>query len=416
MADIFLSYSRDDRPKAEIIAKALEAAGYSVWWDKVLRAGQTYDEVTEDMLSDSKVAVVLWSKTSVNSKWVRAEATLGQRRCALVPAMIEEAERPIMFELVQSADLIGWEGDIEEPRWRQFVADIQLGIAKQTPPEPEPEPEEVEQPQKKKGKLGLLISIIMLSLLGGGAYMAWNGHFDHLADSFSDCDVCPKMVRLEPGVFNMGSPDDEPGRTGTEGPRHLVQIPAFAVAETEVTFAEWDACVADGGCGGYSPPDQGFGRGDQPVIGVSWNDTQAYVQWLSLRAGRTYRLPSEAEWEYAARANTMTAYWWGVEFNTEIVPLDAPRAVSDLQANPFGLKGLLGNAREWVEDCYVNSYLDAPTDGRAQVDGDCSRRVLRGGAWSRNAEDHRAANRARTDADTRDNVFGFRVATNGPSR
>ncbi|MDP1554697.1 MAG: toll/interleukin-1 receptor domain-containing protein, partial [Hyphomonas sp.] len=124
MADIFLSYSRADRPKAQMVAEALIAEGFSVWWDKVLRAGQTYDEVTEGMLRDSDVVIVLWSAVSVKSKWVRAEATLGQRTSALIPAMIEDAERPIMFELTQSADLIGWEGDRSDPRWKEFVADI----------------------------------------------------------------------------------------------------------------------------------------------------------------------------------------------------------------------------------------------------------------------------------------------------
>ncbi|WP_353255607.1 toll/interleukin-1 receptor domain-containing protein [Hyphomonas sp.] len=116
MASIFLSYSRADRPKAQVIAEALIAEGFVVWWDKALRAGQTYDEVTEDMLRESDAVVVLWSTVSVKSKWVRAEATLGQRTLALVPAMIEDANRPIMFELTQSADLIGWDADRGDPR------------------------------------------------------------------------------------------------------------------------------------------------------------------------------------------------------------------------------------------------------------------------------------------------------------
>ncbi|MEE9380485.1 MAG: TIR domain-containing protein, partial [Hyphomonadaceae bacterium] len=128
MADVFLSYSRVDREKAQTIAQALEAEGLSVWWDKILHAGQTYDEVTENMLRDSKVCVVLWSAVSVKSKWVRAEATLGERSSAVVPAMLEEAERPIMFELTQTADLIGWDGDRSEERWKTFVADIRLAL------------------------------------------------------------------------------------------------------------------------------------------------------------------------------------------------------------------------------------------------------------------------------------------------
>ena len=128
VADIFLSYSRADRPKAQQIAKALEQEGFTVWWDKILRAGQTYDEVTEGMLRDARVVIVLWSEVSVKSKWVRAEATLGERTSTVIPAMIQDAERPIMFELTQSADLIGWDGDHEDSRWKGFVADIRLAL------------------------------------------------------------------------------------------------------------------------------------------------------------------------------------------------------------------------------------------------------------------------------------------------
>lgn len=134
MASIFLSYSRADRPKAQQIAETLQAEGFSVWWDKVLRAGQTYDEVTEGMLRDADVVIVLWSTVSVKSKWVRAEATLGQRTSVLVPAMIEDAERPIMFELTQSADLIGWDGDRNDPRWKEFVADVSRAAEQSVPP------------------------------------------------------------------------------------------------------------------------------------------------------------------------------------------------------------------------------------------------------------------------------------------
>ena len=133
MASIFLSYSRADRPKAQIIAEALSAEGFEVWWDKVLRAGETYDEVTETRLRDADAVIVLWSTVSVKSKWVRAEATLGQRTSVLIPAMIEEAERPIMFELTQSADLIGWEGDRSDPRWKAFVDDARGVIGKPAP-------------------------------------------------------------------------------------------------------------------------------------------------------------------------------------------------------------------------------------------------------------------------------------------
>lgn len=492
MADIFLSYSRADRPKAQVIAEALEAEGFSVWWDKVLRAGQTYDEVTEGMLRDSQVVIVLWSEVSVKSKWVRAEATLGQRTSAVIPAMIEDAERPIMFELTQSADLIGWEGDRTDPRWQQFVADIRLALTRapaetvapaaaaaeksapvdatiettfwtsvsdttdpadlhaylkrypdghysalarnrlaqlerKAAPAPAPVPQTQTKPAPApvpaKGGFPTGAVIAGLAIMGIVAVVALGVWSDRdpvpaIPDEapepvtvFADCDTCPAMQIIEAGSFMMGSPEDEDGRTGNESPRHDVTLPRFAIGKTEITFDEWDACLADGGCGGYEPPDRGFGRGGQPVIGVSWQDAQSYARWLSGKTDRTYRLPTEAEWEYAARGGTETPYWWGTAFSSQYAPTGAPRPVSELAENPFGLQGMLGNAREWVEDCYINNYNDAPTDGTAQRGGDCSLRVLRGGAWPRDADDHRAANRARIDAGVRDQVFGFRVAS-----
>ena len=510
LADIFLSYSRADRPKAQQIAKALEQEGFSVWWDKVLRAGQTYDEVTEGMLREAKVVVVLWSEVSVKSKWVRAEATLGERSSAVVPAMIEDAERPIMFELTQSADLIGWDGDREENRWKGFVADIRLAVDSRTAPDspsapvpnaapppadatientfwtsikdsddaadfeaylsrytdghfvdlarnrlaglsrtqaplstPAPAPPPVTPPAASApavpaapsppaspadpsggfqwkpaytiaAALGALVVAIGLgtTLMGSPTQPALAEAEEETGPAiFADCETCPSMVPLPAGTFMMGSPESEIGRTGNESPLHEVTLPAFAIGQTEVTFAQWENCIADGGCGGYTPPDRGFGTGNQPVIGVSWSDANAYARWLSGKTGRIYRLPTEAEWEYAARAGTQTAYWWGEAFDPTKAPSSAPVAVDTLAENPFGLKGMLGNAREWVEDCYINNYDTAPTNGQAQQGGDCARRVLRGGAWGRDADDHRAANRARIDRNVRDKVFGFRVVT-----
>lgn len=133
MPDLFLSYSREDRPRAQIIASALMAEGFSVWWDAMLRSGEAYDEVTEGNLRDAAAVIVLWSKTSVKSKWVRAEATLGERHSTLLPAIIEDCERPLRFELIQTADLVHWDGDRTAPVWRAFAADIRKTIGAAAP-------------------------------------------------------------------------------------------------------------------------------------------------------------------------------------------------------------------------------------------------------------------------------------------
>ena len=138
-------------------------------------------------------------------------------------------------------------------------------------------------------------------------------------DAFTDCGGCPEMVMIPGGTFMIGSPADEPGRFSDEGPRHQVTIEPFAMGKTEVTFAEWDACVTAGGCNGYKRLPLPWGRGSQPVVAVSWKDAKAYVSWLSQHTGQPYRLPSEAEWEYAARAGTTTRYASG----DAITPKDA---------------------------------------------------------------------------------------------
>jgi formylglycine-generating enzyme required for sulfatase activity len=244
-------------------------------------------------------------------------------------------------------------------------------------------------------------------------------------DTFRDCDVCPEMVVLAGGTFTMGSPAGEAGRDSDEGPQRQVTIAPFAIGKTEVTFEQWDACVTAGGCNGHRPSDAGWGRGSRPVINVSWNDAQAYVAWLSNKTGRTYRLPTEAEWEYAARAGTTTPFSFGATISTAQANYDGDytygsgskgedrrRTVpaGSLPANPWGLHEVHGNVWEWVEDCYHASYQGAPTNGRAWVDQSCTARVLRGGSWVNDPGDLRSAGRGWGEPDTRDDNGGFRVA------
>ena len=213
---------------------------------------------------------------------------------------------------------------------------------------------------------------------------------------FRDCSECPEMV-VPSGSFMMGSPNSEKGRDDDEGPRHRVSIDyRLAVGVYEVTFAEWDACVSAGGCGGYRPDDRGWGRGNRPVINVRWEDAQSYVRWLSNKTGKSYRLLSESEWEYVARAGSVTAYSWGNEIGHNRANCDGcgsrwdnekTAPVGAFSANAWGLHDVHGNVWEWVEDCWNDSYTGAPADGSAWESGDCSRRVLRGGSWRRRTEE-----------------------------
>jgi formylglycine-generating enzyme required for sulfatase activity len=244
-----------------------------------------------------------------------------------------------------------------------------------------------------------------------------------------DCIKCPEMVVVPPGEFMMGSPNDEQGRDSDEGPLHRVTFAkSFAVGRFSVTFDEWDACVADGGCNGYRPSDsesalqdEGWGRGLRPVINVSWDDAKAYVAWLSRKTGQAYRLLSEAEREYVTRAGTRTPYWWGSSISESqanygiIGRHSTPRKtvpVDSFQPNPWGLYQVHGDVLEWVEDCYHDSYAGAPSTGLAWVSGDCSRRVDRGGSWFPNRPWEfrlRSAARGWAFKSDRGGVLGFRV-------
>jgi formylglycine-generating enzyme required for sulfatase activity len=239
------------------------------------------------------------------------------------------------------------------------------------------------------------------------------------------------MVIVPVGEFLMGSPSGERGRGPDEVPLHKVSIRrAFAVGTFEVTFAEWAGCVAGGGCANnQNPGDQGWGRGKRPVINVSWNDAMQYVFWLSKETGKTYRLLTEAEWEYAARGVTSasaphTAFSTGATISIDQANYNGnygyggPRGeyrqktleVGSFSGNAFGLHDMHGNVWEWVHDCYKNSYDGAPTDGTAVAYTGCDNRVLRGGSWNNDPQNLRSASRFALRSDFRLNGTGFRVA------
>jgi formylglycine-generating enzyme required for sulfatase activity len=238
---------------------------------------------------------------------------------------------------------------------------------------------------------------------------------------FKECASCPKMVLVPAGQFMMGSSAAEKDHGGDEEPRHRVSIPkAFAVSQYEITFDEWDACVALGGCK-YKPDDEGWGRGRRPVINISWDDAHDYLRWLQRHTGKQYRLLSEAEWEYAARAGSEKAYWWGDEIGkgnancngcneVRLGPTLSTAFVGSFPANPFGLYDMNGNVSEWVEDCDNDSYTAAPSDGSAWTSGGCFSRVIRGGSWTDSSPALRSARRDRHSTVDRVNDRGIRIA------
>lgn len=243
----------------------------------------------------------------------------------------------------------------------------------------------------------------------------------------------PAMVVVPAGSFVMGPHPDDPLQPDIEKPRHRVTFDKpFAISQYEITFAEFDRFVAS--TANRKPSDQGWGsehwgRGDTPVFNVSWHDAQRYAQWLSEQTGEHYQLPSESQWEYAARAGTITAFHTGDCIDTDqanyhgryafgacpLAPLYRGRTtpVGSFAPNPWGLYDVHGNVFEWTRDCWHTSYRGAPDDGTAWMNlGDnvnCDRRVLRGGSWSGRPRDIRSAARSHNDAEFKSIFIGFRV-------
>jgi formylglycine-generating enzyme required for sulfatase activity len=240
---------------------------------------------------------------------------------------------------------------------------------------------------------------------------------------FKECAVaCPLMVVIPAGKSTMGSSEDEVGRTKGEGPQHEVTITkTFAASKYEVTFDQWDACVAAAACPGAK---DAWGRGIMPVINVSWEDAKLYVAWLSRFTGKEYRLLAEAEWEYAARAGSTTRYSWGDEPGISNANCNGcggawmlqTAPVGSFRPNPFGMYDMEGNVWEWVEDIWHDSYEGAPANGAAWLQGgDATYRVVRGGSWHNETELVRAAIRFKRHRSVQFDTLGFRVArTIGP--
>lgn len=298
-------------------------------------------------------------------------------------------------------------------------------------------------------------ALLALVLLAGPlAVQAAAGAGNQIDRAFQECPECPTMVAIPAGKFTMGSPASEPGRFDFEGPQHVVSLRAFALSKVEVTTAEFLTFLQETG---YQPPPcdpilgltwQSARRGRayppgetdpplEPAVCLNWNDAHAYIAWLngkvrglpSARPSRDgpYRLPSEAEWEYAARAGTSTPRWWGNAIGSGEANCNGCGSKWDgvliapagsFGPNPFGLYDMLGNVWQWVEDCWNESYVGAPTDGSAWRTGDCSKRVLRGGSWSNLPVYIRSAARSRADAGGKDfdysSYAGIRVARTLP--
>jgi formylglycine-generating enzyme required for sulfatase activity len=217
------------------------------------------------------------------------------------------------------------------------------------------------------------------------------------------------MITLPGGTFAMGSNDDS-----TEKPIHQVTLKRFAIGKYPVSVREWNACAEAKACTFTAA-----GKDEAPITNISWSDAKQFAAWLAETTGKSYRLPTEAEWEYAARGGTRTIYWWGEQLQpglagckncTEVAMAELPSKVGSFKANPFGLYDMGGTIDQWVEDCWHKNYQGAPTDGSAWTEDSCPSHVLRSGSWRNDARYVRPSNRDSYDTNVRYPTHGFRIA------
>ncbi len=548
MADVFLSYKRDERAAIEQIASRLRALGLTVWFDASMSAGETFNAEIDREARAAKAILVCWSPAARQSEWVNAEAMIGFEQKKLAACYVAGPDgfsAPTPFNATHAEDLRAWLAALTETHagWKSVLrrigklcgradietwgaldaranaAELRIWIAaheasplfmtvdallrtregedaerarleqgarerrtmeeaerraveeaarrvqeeteRQAEIEREARARRVAQELLASGEANRRLSAQAVGWIINGAYVAIAtavallivivvASFFHAppnitetsveattgsvptqtsavaapprsaawraGQEFDDClgaDWCPRMVVLSAGTFSMGSPADEGMRGANEGPQHSVSIRRFAAGKYEVTFDQWEACSSRGGCGDMpEPSDGGWGRGNRPVINVSWNDAQRYVRWLSRQTHQSYRLLTEAEWEYAARAGTTTPYWTGSSITTAQANFDGTqtRLVGSYAPNRFGLYDMAGNVAEWVEDCYAASYSGLLADGSAHEEGSCLTRVVRSASWLTPIWSQRSAFRGEGAPSVSNTFLGFRVA------
>jgi formylglycine-generating enzyme required for sulfatase activity len=443
MSDIFISYKREEQPIARKLADALELEGWSVWWDPKLRAGEHFDDVIEAALKESKCVIVLWSSGSLQSRYVRDEATYALEHNKLVPVAIENVELPLRFRGVHTLTLSNWGRSADSLEYGKLVEDIsgrldnpQNRIAREQSA-PEGKQRSIEdryrEERKTQGpripglkplvKIGLAVGAAVLLIVGLVIWLSVRAKQEPAGTVFLDRlklgGEGPTMIVVPAGTFQMG--DIQGGGDQDEKPVHIVRIRRpFAIGRYEVTFDDYDRFANV--TGRKAPDDIGWGRGRRPVVNISWQDAKKYSDWLSEQTGKRYRLPTEAEWEYAARAGTEMAYWWGKELISGMANCygcgsqwdkmkTAP--VGSFKANAFGLHDTAGNVWEWVEDCWHNNYYGAPADGSAWLEPggkDCGQRVMRGGSYFSGPAHLRTSYRRPDLVTHRFQLIGFRLA------
>ena len=426
MADIFVSYKKEDSKIAESVVAGLEAEGFSVWWDDSLTPKTAWDADLEREIAAAATVVVLWTPRSVASEWVRTEAHYGQDRGKLIPVMMEECTIPIAFMLRQTVNLCAWHGERDDRHWRKLLTWIDDLTATKPGNANIPQALGAAQPNRFRDAIGHLPS---------GDPIVEGGFVNSstpAGTAFRDSATAPVMRIVPKGAFLLGSPSSDPDHSAAEEPQKRIEIPTpFAIGIFPVLVSEYEALMGglpvaaaqaaeprgflgmfkrSSGASAAAPVTQDPAS---PVADVSYDDASAFVARLSAETGESYRLPSETEWEYACRAGSQSRYAFGDTIDASRAAFDGksgPLPAGSFLPNAFGLYDMHGNVREWTEDLWHESYDTTPTDGSPAIMGHGSMRVVRGGAWSDGPAILRSAARMRATQSSRYATIGFRVA------
>ena len=422
MADVFISYKREDRAHAERVATALRLEGFTVWWDDRLTPEKAFDELIEGEISQASVVLVLWSPQAAQSSWVRSEAHYGNDRGRYVPVWIEMCELPLAFRLKQTIDLSGWDGARDDRNWHKltgWLTDLKAGAV---PAEAEVAPD----PSRFREIHGRLPSG---DPVFDGATVSLR---TPPGTAFCDGPGMPVMMVLPAGRFTLGAAPGDLDARPTEGPaKHVVLAQPFAMGVFPVRRQEY-AQLAEAAAPAVQKPKKGLfgfggskaarsapepGSGDLPVTSVSLPDAEAFARSLSRAAGAQYRLPSEAEWEYACRAGSAGRFAWGDAAGAGVAHYagaagpapQGPRPPGQFPPNDFGLYDMHGNVREWTQDRWHDDYTETPADGAPARGGHSAMHVVRGGCYADPAAVIRASARGRAGAEDRLAMIGFRL-------
>jgi formylglycine-generating enzyme required for sulfatase activity len=392
--------------KAEMIIEALKQYGYLVWVDKNnINPGKNYDLAIEKALDNAKCVVVLWSRKSVVSDWVKDEADKGKKKEILVPVLIDEVGIPMGFGRIQTASLVDWKGTLPNPEFDKILNAVANYVGRQPKPEPEKPMVDIIKEKSTYKKLPIVVVLGILVFLFVHYYPPDPIiHPPNITNKFG-----MEFVLISAKEFEMGPPLNYEGGE-SEGSIRIVNLTKdFYMGKTEVTQKQWRKVM---GTNSTSI----FQGDDLPVENVSWDEVQIFIDRLNENdRPYNYRLPSEAEWEYAARAGNKTYYSFGDDesklgdYAWYIDNSDGTHAVNTSKPNPWGLYDMHGNVWEWVQDIYHISYNGAPPDGRAWEE-DGFERVARGGAWNSSAMYLRSTSRGNGDPSYfKDSALGFRI-------